>query len=139
MNVIGHDNKRVQLIVALTAIRLQCFQEKLRIGCNLKNSSSSGSNTGHEIRSRPGYAARYCHPDILDLHELWMKIRRPSESIETTRLHPNSHKAVAHHKKNRTSAAEAAFPCQVYGTGEPVPFRSIRTGQVGNRKYRASG
>jgi hypothetical protein len=64
----------MQLIVALTAVRLQRFQEQLRIGRNLKKSSSAGSNTGHEIRSRPGQAARYSHREILDLRALWMKI-----------------------------------------------------------------
>jgi hypothetical protein len=72
MNVIGHDNERMQLIVTLTAVRLQCFQEQLRIGCNLKKSSPAGSNSGHEIRSRLGQAARYSHREILGLRALWM-------------------------------------------------------------------
>ncbi len=70
MNVIGHDNERMQLVVALTAIRWQRFQEQLRIDRNLKKSSPAGSNTGHEIRSRPGQAARYSHREILDLRAL---------------------------------------------------------------------
>jgi len=48
MDVIGHNDEGVELIVALYAVRLEDIEEQLGVRCDLKESSTIGADGGYE-------------------------------------------------------------------------------------------
>ncbi len=53
MNVIRHDDKRMQFVVALAAVLLQRIQKQFSICRNLKQTAAIEGCAGHKVGSRP--------------------------------------------------------------------------------------
>jgi hypothetical protein len=52
MNVIRHDDKCVQLVVACAPLVLERLEKQLCVGCNLKESTAIEGPTRHKVGSR---------------------------------------------------------------------------------------
>jgi hypothetical protein len=61
MNVIRHDDKSVQFVVALSAVVLQHLQKKFRIYRNLKYTAAVECRAGHKVSSRSVGTRRNSH------------------------------------------------------------------------------
>ncbi len=53
MNVIWHDDKRMQFVVALAAVLLQGIQKQFSICRNLKQTAAIEGCAAHKVGSRP--------------------------------------------------------------------------------------
>ena len=65
MNVIWHDDKSVQLVVALCAVVLQYFQKEFRICCNLKYPAAVECGAGYKVSSGSVGMRRNRHQKIV--------------------------------------------------------------------------
>ena len=104
MNMVRHDNKCVQLVVALAAIMLQGIDEHFGVCMDLKQPATVVGRAGYEVCSWSVRARRNRHGEIL---------KRTSDAERGANicggpLVPQRLKPVA----------RLGF----YGTGEPVPL-----------------